>query len=110
LHIFRYGGTMATMARDAWTDERLDDLNAKVDRLDQRMEAGFADIRAEFRALRGEVRAEIGAQRGEMNSKFTEVNAQFAAQQRMLLQLFGGMFATMMVGFLGVIATVLTQT
>jgi hypothetical protein len=83
---------MATMAREAWTDERLDDLNARVDRLDQRMEAGFAEVREEFRTLRG------------------EINSQFAAQQRTMLQLFGGMFATMLVGFLGVIATVLSQT
>jgi hypothetical protein len=79
---------MATMAREAWTDERLDDLNAKVDRLDRRMEAGFAEIREEFRAIRAEM----------------------AAQNRMMLQLFGGMFATTLVGFLGVIATILTQT
>ncbi len=83
---------MASMARDSWTDERLDDLNAKVDRLDQRVEAGFAECHVEFRTLRG------------------EVNGQFAAQNRMTLQLFGGMFATMIVGFLGVIATILVQT
>jgi len=28
----------------------------------------------------------------------------------MIMQLFGGMFATMIIGFLGVIATILTQT
>jgi F0F1-type ATP synthase assembly protein I len=67
---------MAVMAREAWTDERLDDLNARVDRLEQRMEAGFAEMRT-----------------------------QFAAQNRMLIQLFGGMFATMLIGFLGVIVT-----
>jgi len=72
---------MAVMAREAWTDERLDDLNARVDRIGQRMDAGFAETRA-----------------------------QFAALNRMLIQLFGGMFATMIIGFLGLIATVITQT
>ncbi|TMK55969.1 MAG: hypothetical protein E6G51_11550 [Actinobacteria bacterium] len=67
---------MAVMARGAWTDERLDDLNARVDRIEQRMDAGFAEMRT-----------------------------QFAAQNRMLIQLFGGMFATMVIGFLGVIVT-----
>jgi hypothetical protein len=39
---------MAVMAREAWTDERLDDLNKKVD-------DGFKDMREEFRALRAEI-------------------------------------------------------
>jgi hypothetical protein len=39
---------MAVMAREAWTDERLDDLNKRVD-------DGFSDMREEFRALRGEI-------------------------------------------------------
>ena len=72
---------MASMPREAWTDGWLDDLNAKVDRLDQRMEAGFQELRTDM-----------------------------AAQNRMIVQLMGGMFATMLVGFLSVIATVLTQS
>ncbi len=75
---------MAVMAREAWTDERLDDLNARVVRLEQRMDAGFAEMRAEFAALRQEI----------------------AAQNRMMAQ----MFATTMIGLLGVIATIITQT
>ena len=71
---------MAVMAREAWTDERLDDLKATVD-------TGFAETRAEFRALQAEIRA----------------------QTRMMVQLFGAMFAAMLLGFLGVIATVITQ-
>jgi hypothetical protein len=79
---------MAVMARELWTDERLDDLNGRVGRLEVRMDAGFEEMRGEFAALRQEI----------------------AAQNRMLLQLFGGMFATMVVGFLGIIATILTQS
>jgi hypothetical protein len=72
---------MAVMAREAWTDERLDDLIKRAD-------GGSADNKAEFRALRSELQA----------------------QSRMLIQLFAGMFATMTVGFLGTIATIITQT
>ena len=36
--------------REKWTDERLDDLNAKVDR-------GFADVRAEIADTKAEMRA-----------------------------------------------------
>jgi hypothetical protein len=39
---------MAVMAREAWTDERLDDLNKRVD-------DGFSGMREEFRALRAEI-------------------------------------------------------
>ena len=72
---------MVVMAREAWTDERLDDLNHKVDE-------GFKDMRAEFRALRGEM----------------------AADRRSSNQIAAGLWATNLVGFLGVIATIITQT
>lgn len=41
---------MAVMAREAWTDERLDDLNHRVDE-------GFKEMREEFGAVRGELGA-----------------------------------------------------
>jgi ATP/maltotriose-dependent transcriptional regulator MalT len=82
---------MAVMAREAWTDERLDDLNHRVD-------DGFREMRAEFRALRG-----------EMAEFRRETQAEFAAQRRAMLQLFAGMYATTVFGFLGVIAALVTQ-
>jgi hypothetical protein len=72
---------MAVMAREGWTDERLDDLNPRVDRLEQRMDAGFAEMRDEFRALRADI-----------------------------LHLTYGLIGTMLVGFLGTIAAIVTQT
>ncbi len=79
---------MMESVREAWTDERLDDLNHRVDGIDRRMENGFSEMRTEFRAVRSEM----------------------SAQNRMMLQLSGGMFATMIVGFLGTIAAVITQS
>jgi hypothetical protein len=90
---------MVVMARDSWTDQRLDDLNQRVSDLDRRMEAGFAEMRTEFRALRQ-----------EMAEGRAEINAQLAAQNRMMYILFGGMFATSLAGFLGVIAAIVTQS
>jgi hypothetical protein len=83
---------MAVMAREAWTDERLDDfkenvnqrfdeVDKKIDGLDRRMEAGFAEMRGEFRALRTE-----------------------------LSHLTYGLIGTMLVGFLGTIVALVTQT
>lgn len=66
--------------REAWTDERLDDLNGRVNE-------GFKEMREEFRAVRSEA----------------------AAMNRGLTHLILGSFVTMLVGFAGTIATVLTQ-
>jgi hypothetical protein len=82
------------MPKQAWTDERLDDLNKKVDE-------GFKDMRAEFRAIRGEMQGS----RGEIQSVRDEV----AAMNRNLIQLTWGLIGTMLVGFLGTTAAIATQ-
>jgi hypothetical protein len=83
---------MASMARESWTDERLDDLNGSVD-------AGFRDNREEFRAVRA-----------EMKSEFQAVRAEVAAINRSVHQLTWSVVGAMLVGFLSVIATILAQT
>jgi hypothetical protein len=99
---------MAVMTRDRWTDERLDDLNKKVDSIDRRMEAGFADVREEFRGIRGEMAAESQAIRIEMKAEFGAVRAEMAAQAEMLnrtmYRLFGGMLVAWVVGVIAIIA------
>jgi hypothetical protein len=72
---------MAVMARDAWTDNRLDDLNERVGRLEGRVDTGFAEMRQEFRALRSD-----------------------------LTHLTYSLIGAMLVGFLGTIVTIITQT
>jgi hypothetical protein len=79
---------MAMMARESWTDERMDDLSARVDSLERRMDEGFKEMREEFRAMRAEM----------------------ALNQRALMQMAAGIWTTSLVGFLGVIAAVVTQT
>jgi hypothetical protein len=51
------------MPREKWTDERLDDLNKKVD-------DGFADTKAEMRAGFARVDADIRALRRDMLAGF----------------------------------------
>jgi hypothetical protein len=77
--------------RDAWTDERLDDLNHRVDE-------GFKEMREEFRAIRLESKTEFAAVRSEM-----------AAMNRTMLQIVVGGFGAMLVGFAGTIATIISQ-
>jgi hypothetical protein len=73
--------------RVSWTDERLDDLNSKVDEMDREM-------RAEFRAVR------------------SEMNGRFDSLQRSLNMMMGTMiggFVTLLAATLGVAAAVLTH-
>jgi len=77
--------SMAVMAREAWTDERLDDLrddmNRRFDGVDRRFE---------------EVKGEIAELRTEMNS-----------MQRTMVIGFVSLFASIVVSVLG--ATLVTQ-
>jgi hypothetical protein len=101
------------MAKETWTDERLDDLNHRVD-------TGFSEVSREFQAVRLELRTEFAAVRSEMKTEFaavrsemgitrSELSGQIAQLHRTILLLFGGMLATVMVGFIGTIITIITQ-
>jgi hypothetical protein len=82
---------MAVMPREEWTDERLGDMNRRVDQ-------GFNETRQEFRAFRAEMKSEFQAVRNELG-----------AVNRHLMQLTWGLIGTMLVGFLGTIAALVTQ-
>jgi hypothetical protein len=110
---------MAVMTRDNWTDGRLDDLNGKVDRLDERMEAGFTDTRNEFRTFRAEMKAQGdglrkdltaqgGALRTEMTTEFRAVRAEIGALNRSVQQLAFGLIGAVLLGFFGTIAAIVT--
>jgi hypothetical protein len=85
---------MQTMAREAWTDERLDDL-AK----------GVGEVRAEVRELRtemGHVREELGELRAEIKGLRETTDARFDAVDKR----FDDVMRTMQIGF-GLIGVVL---
>jgi hypothetical protein len=73
---------MAVVAREAWTDERLDDLSRKTD-------DGFKEMRTEFRAVRSEM-ADIRAELGALN--------------RTIHQFLFAVVGTIFLGFMGTIA------
>jgi phage host-nuclease inhibitor protein Gam len=72
--------------REAWTDERLDDLARRMDR-------GFDRVDADIRELRGEMREEFTALRGEMTDGFAsvrgELNQQVGSQREESVALWG---------------------
>ena len=100
---------MAVMARDVWTDERLDDLNKRVDE-------GFKETREEFRAVKAEMREEFSLVRSEMRSEFkgmrtemAEVRSEVNALARVVMQLAFGLIGAMLVGFLGIMTTLIVK-
>jgi hypothetical protein len=69
--------------REKWTDERLDDMN-------ERMGEGFDRLDRDIREVRSEL---VG------------MNKRFEATHRLIIQVSGGLFGTMVVGFLSLLVS-----
>jgi hypothetical protein len=67
---------MATMAREAWTDGRLDDLTKRVDDGFERNDGQFVELRR------------------EMNGRFNAVDARFDRLQQTIILGFGAIVAS----------------
>lgn len=85
-----YGAIMQTM-RESWTDERLDDLNRRVNEGFDRVDGDIGELRGEIRELR------------------TEMNARFDSMQRTMVQTTVGLCVGMLAGFGGLAALIATQ-
>lgn len=88
--------------REAWTDERLDDLAGGMDRGFDRVDKDLRELRNELSAGQRELRTDIAASRNElkaeMDIRFGRLEARFDSMQRMTL----GAYVT---AVLGLIAT-----
>ncbi|MGN6816824.1 MAG: hypothetical protein ACTHK3_12205 [Solirubrobacterales bacterium] len=62
--------------REKWTDERLDDMNARMAEGFRRVDAGLGELRSDMKAM-----------------------------QRLIVQVGGGLFGTMLIGFLSLLVT-----
>jgi phage-related protein len=85
---------VAVMVRETWTDERLDDLSAKVDQ-------GFADTKAEMRGGFTRVDTLIRELRNEMNARFDAMNRNFIAGLIAVIAAIVGSNAALAVALLG---------
>lgn len=74
---------MVPMPREKWTDERLDDLNKKVD-------DGFADTKAVIAETKAEMREGFARVDGDLKELRQEMNARFDAVNRNMI---AGFFA-----------------
>ena len=117
---------MAVMAREQWTDQRLDDLKENVshrfDEVDQRfdrVEADIRELRVEIRAHRSENKAdfkrvddEFGKVRAEMKAGFAEVSGRIDGRIDGVHGRIGSMQRTMIIGFVtlftGIVASIIT--
>ncbi len=84
--------------RESWTDERLDDFRGEVNRRFDKFEG---DVDRRFDKVEREMDRRFDKVEGELH----RLNDGFAALNRTLLQIGGGVIATMIAGALGVIAT-----
>jgi hypothetical protein len=80
------------MAREKWTDERLDDLAGRVDR-------GFAEVKGEVRDLRVEMNQRFDSLTGETNSRFDSMQRTMVIGfASIVASVVGAVFAALLVG------------
>lgn len=105
------------MAGESWTDERLDDLNVKVDegfarvdrrfeQVDQRFEQvdrRFEQVDRRFETVEGELREF----RIEANRRFERVNEEFVAVRREMKEGFESQHRLMVQGIIGICASIM---
>jgi archaellum component FlaC len=109
---------MAVMPREKWTDERLDDLNAKVDvgfasvdkrfdKVDKRfdkVDKRFDAVDARFEKVEDKIEGGIKELRGEMDTRFEAMNGHFLALHRLLLRASIGAAVAFGVALIGLFA------
>jgi hypothetical protein len=83
--------------RDRWTDERLDDLNRRVD-------LGFGEIREELR----DVRKEIQGVRDEIHTFAAGSTERMDSLQRSIVQLAVALTSAFVAGFAAICALLAT--
>jgi predicted phage gp36 major capsid-like protein len=103
---------MAVMARDAWTDRRLDQLNGQVGAGFEEMRTEFkavqAEMRTEFKAVRAEMHAESKALRGDLQEELRGIRSEMGAFHRAIIQLVWAIAGTIFLGFMGTIAALVS--
>jgi uncharacterized coiled-coil DUF342 family protein len=111
--------------REKWTDERLDDMNARMGEGFDRIDKDIREVRSEVAGLRDDLSAAVTGVRGdlsdvrndlrkELNDEVTglrvEMSDRFEATHRLIVQVGAGLFGTMAMGFVGMVLTlILTQ-
>ncbi len=97
--------------RESWTDDRMDDLNAKVDRVDADVRGLRVEMKTEFVAVRGEMRQGFEAierRFDKIDARFEKMDARFEKMDERLLDTYRmmmGFCGLMLAALIGLIAT-----
>jgi hypothetical protein len=109
---------MAVMAREAWTDERMDDLKENVNQRFDRVDGTIGELRADGRSGRKQTGDEFAKARSVMKAGFeriekkfddkieglqAEMNARFDSMQRTMIVCFTGMTASIVASVIGAV-------
>ena len=86
---------MAVMAREKWTDERLNDLNVRI-------EKSFDEVTSEIRDHRVETKTDFRQMREEMNTRFNAIGTRFNAMETR----FDSLQKTIVLGFVSMSASI----
>ena len=76
--------------RDTWTDERLDDLTARMEKDFRRVDERFEQVDRRFERV---------------DERFDQLNARFDSLQQSIIVIGGGLLTAFMVAMTGLIAT-----
>jgi hypothetical protein len=99
---------MAVMVpREKWTDDRLDDLNKKVDDGFADTKAVIVDTKVEMREGFARVDGEIRELRREMNARFEKVDARFDGMNDSINARFDALNRNMIAGLFVVVAAMI---
>lgn len=114
----RYATIMAVMARESWTDERLDDLKEGMDQRFDRVEAtikeGFARVEGEMKegfAQVDEMKEGFVQAKATSDERFTRLDREFEQVVASIRELRGdikGMQRLMVQGFFGICTLMVT--
>ncbi|HET9591670.1 MAG TPA: hypothetical protein VFP17_02035 [Solirubrobacterales bacterium] len=89
---------MAVMAREAWTDERLDDLSKHMDKGFDEVKGEIREVKVELRLMRVELNEEIAATRTELKTDIGKLDAKFDRLTFTLIAALVGLVATHYLG------------
>jgi archaellum component FlaC len=97
---------MAVMAREAWTDERMDDLKENVNQRFDQVDKRFEQVDKRFDQV--DKRFEQVDQRfDQVDKRFEQVDKRLDILQADMKQGFESMYRTMVIGFVTLFASVL---
>jgi chromosome segregation ATPase len=95
--------------RQSWSDDRLDDLNHRVDAGFARVDDQFARVDAQFARLDAKLDRKIDGSaaelRQEMKMGFDQINTRFDAMQQTMIRVGGGLIGVLAASGAGLIAT-----